>query len=61
MNQSTVKHLDVPVWNYDTTFKTKEIIAQDRARFARAWYREFKDYGDRGDQQMKKLSMRGLQ
>ena len=48
LNQSTVKHLDIPVWNYDTTFRTKEIIAEDRARFARAWFREFADYGDRG-------------
>ena len=27
-------------------FKTKEIISADRARFARAWYRYFKDWGE---------------
>jgi len=38
----------IPIWNYDSIFKTKNIISQDRARFARAWYREFGNYGDRG-------------
>jgi len=48
LNQSTVKHIEVPLWNYDTTFRTKDIIAKDRSRFARAWFREFENYGDRG-------------
>lgn len=48
LNQSNVKHLDIPIWNYDTTFRTKEVISKDRARFARAWYREFDTYGERG-------------
>ena len=39
---------NIPIWNYDTTFRTKKIIAEDRARFARAWYREFDEWGDRG-------------
>ena len=43
-----VKFLDIPLFNYDTTFRTKEIIAYDRGRFARAWFREFNTYGDRG-------------
>lgn len=38
----------VPIWNYDTTFRNREQIAQDRARFSRAWFREFGEYGDRG-------------
>ena len=38
----------IPVWQYDSLFRTKEIIAQDRARFARAWFRQFNNYGDRG-------------
>ena len=29
-------------------FRTKEIIADDRARFARAWNSYFGNYGDRG-------------
>tara|TARA_B100000497_G_C7671067_1_gene404979 strand:+ start:646 stop:1446 length:801 start_codon:yes stop_codon:yes gene_type:complete len=37
-----------PVWNYDSVFRTKEIIKNDRARFARAWHRYFKDWGGRG-------------
>lgn len=36
---------DIYLWNYDSVFKTKEIISADRARFARAWYRYFKDWG----------------
>lgn len=40
--------VNIPIWNYDTTFRTKEIIAEDRARFARAWYRHFNEWGDRG-------------
>ena len=43
-----VKKTKIPIWNYDTVFRTKEIISLDRARFARAWKREFGDYGNRG-------------
>ncbi len=43
-----IKYLDIPLFNYDTTFRSKEVIAYDRGRFARAWYREFNSYGDRG-------------
>lgn len=38
----------IPIWNYDSVFKTKEVISKDRARFARAWFREFNEWGDRG-------------
>jgi len=48
LNQINTKILNVPIWNYDSTFRTKEIIAEDRARFARAWFREFNTYGERG-------------
>ena len=37
-----------PIYQYDSFFRTKEIISADRARFARAWNREFGNYGDRG-------------
>ncbi len=40
-----------PVWNYDSVFRTKEIIREDRARFARAWNRFFKDLGNRGGEE----------
>ena len=40
--------IDIPVWQYDSMFRTKEIISEDRARFARAWNRKFKTFGDRG-------------
>ena len=40
--------VNVPIWNYDSVFKTKDVISKDRARFARAWFREFKEWGERG-------------
>lgn len=40
--------IKIPIWNYDSVFKTKNIISKDRARFARAWFREFNDWGERG-------------
>ena len=45
LNQNNVPISRTPLWNYDTTFRTKEIIAHDRARFARAWNRQFNDWG----------------
>ena len=27
---------NIPIWNYDSVFKDKEIIKKDRGRFARA-------------------------
>lgn len=47
-DEKNVPRIKIPFWNYDTTFKTKEVISNDRARFARAWFRTFGDYGDRG-------------
>jgi hypothetical protein len=38
----------IPVFQYDSMFRTKEIIANDRARFARAWYNYFGEFGNRG-------------
>ena len=40
--------LDIPIWQYDGIFRTKEIIAEDRARFARAWHRYSDNYNKRG-------------
>lgn len=41
-------NLKIPIFQYDSMFRTKRIIAEDRARFARAWHRYFNDYGNRG-------------
>ena len=38
----------IPVYQYDSMFRTKKIIADDRARFARAWERRFGEFGNRG-------------
>ena len=43
-----VPNINIPIWNYDTTFRTQKIIADDRARFARAWFSYFNEWSDRG-------------
>ena len=43
-----VPSLEIPIYQYDSMFRTKEIIATDRSRFARAWQRQFGNYGNRG-------------
>jgi len=48
LNEYNCPRIPVQFWNYDSVFKTKEVIAEDRARFARAWFRKFGSYGDRG-------------
>jgi len=40
--------INTPLWQYDSVFRTKKIIKEDRARFARAWYRHFNEWGERG-------------
>ena len=34
-----------PIWNYEMMFKTKDIIAHERTRFAKAWYKQFGNWG----------------
>ena len=48
LDHLTVPSVNIPIFQYDSIFRTKEIIANDRARFARAWFREFNNFGDRG-------------
>ena len=48
LTYKNVPQIKVPIWQYDSMFRTKEIIGKDRARFARAWRRTFDDFGDRG-------------
>lgn len=43
-----VPMINIPIFQYESTFRTKEIIKNDRARFARAWYRQFDTYKTRG-------------
>jgi hypothetical protein len=43
-----VPFFKIPLYQYDSMFRTKEVIAYDRGRFARAWYRQFDDWGVRG-------------
>ena len=48
INPKKVPNVNIPIYQYESSFRSKEIIAEDRARFARAWYRHFGNYGDRG-------------
>ncbi len=48
LTYKNVPQIKIPIWQYDSMFRTKDIIGIDRARFARAWKRTFNDYGDRG-------------
>ena len=48
LNENNMATISIPFWNYDSTFKTRDIIAEDRGRFARAWKRQFGNYGNRG-------------
>ena len=41
----SVPQTNIPLWNYDKVFGTKETISVDRARFARAWFEQFNDWG----------------
>ena len=43
-----VPSLNYPIYQYDSIFRTREIIEEDRARFARAWFRQFNTYEPRG-------------
>ena len=42
---SDVPQTNIPIWNYDKVFGTKDTISKDRARFSRAWFRQFNDWG----------------
>lgn len=48
LNEYNCPTVPIPFWNYDSVFKTKNVISEDRARFARAWYAQFGNYGSRG-------------
>ena len=43
-----VPNINTPIYQYESTFRTKEIIESDRARFARAWIKYFGTTDDRG-------------
>ena len=43
-----VPNCNFPIFQYDSVFRTKEVISEDRARFARAWFNYFNSWDDRG-------------
>ncbi len=48
LDPTKVPNVNIPIYQYESSFRTKKMIAEDRARFARAWFRYFGNYGDRG-------------
>ena len=48
LEPKSVPNLFVPVYQYDTIFRTKDIIRDDRYRFAKAWYEYFGTFDNRG-------------
>jgi hypothetical protein len=43
-----IPNVNIPIYQYDSMFRTKKLIALDRSRFASAWFKYFGEYGDRG-------------
>jgi hypothetical protein len=43
-----VPNCNIPIFQYDSVFRTKKIISEDRARFARAWFSYHNSWDDRG-------------
>ncbi len=43
-----VPNCSSPIYQYDSYFRDRKTISEDRARFARAWFAYFNSYGDRG-------------
>lgn len=50
----TIPNLFVPVYQYESLFRTKEILKHDRFRFAKAWFDYFGEYGGRGGESLDK-------
>ena len=41
LTYKNVPQIKVPIWQYDSMFRTKEIIGNDRARFAKGLGKNF--------------------
>jgi len=48
IDPTQVPMVNIPIYQYESTFRTKEILQEDRGRFARAWFRYFETYESRG-------------
>ena len=59
LNQYNLPNERMPIWNYDSVFKTKEIISADRAR-SQELGKPFDNLGNRGGGQKMKLLRLGL-
>lgn len=54
IDPKSVPNLKVPIYQYDSIFRTKEILKEDRYRFAKAWHTFFNDFGGRGGESQQK-------
>ena len=45
INPKSMPISKAPIWNYEMMFKTKEIIFDDRVRYAKAWFAYFHNWG----------------
>ena len=43
-----VPNTNIPIYQYDSMFRNKNVIAEDRSRFAKAWFNYFGNFDDRG-------------
>ena len=48
LDPKKVPMVNVPIYQYESTFRTKEILMEDRLRFAKAWFNYFGEYASRG-------------
>jgi len=48
LDPKKVPMVNVPIYQYESTFRTKEILMEDRLRFAKAWFNYFGEYTSRG-------------
>lgn len=48
LDPKKVPMVNIPIFQYESTFRTKEILMEDRLRFAKAWFKFFGEYGSRG-------------
>ena len=60
LDPKKVPMVNIPIFQYESTFRTKEILMEDRLRFAKAWFKFFGEYGSRGEKQQTLLTKLGL-
>jgi len=49
-----VPNTNIPIYQYDSMFRNKNVIAEDRSRFAKAWFNYFGSFDERGGSEPEK-------